>query len=207
MSMSEAVQEDAESMSRQELEEEVKSLRDWRKETSKDMAAMKRMLHVLAGTDDDMDAGLWDAAESIQRIPDGIEEMGELAQSAMAVAKTEAKVEETPTKKEIAKSLTRDEVVVNAAVMAKARGIGAVTCDDVKKMAKPDVRLEHRTILDAWEELKDEWDCFSVVDGEKKKLAVKRENLDDVLVRAVLNDLSDPEVTEALNSYLNKKGA
>lgn len=204
MSQTTQLEEDAESMNHAELVSEVKSLRQWREDVSRDLAAMRKMFNVLAGTQDDLEADLWDSAQQIPQLVERIDKLEVDVDAAKAFAKTQS-VNETPTKKGLAKDLTKQEIVVDAIVGQTISG-GAVTCGEVKHMAKPDVRLEHRTILDAWDELLDTWNCFSIQDGEKKKLVADKDDLETPLVRAVADNLSDEKVTEKLNSYLTQKG-
>lgn len=136
-----------------------------------------------------------------------LDEHQELAETALAIAESTRGERRELSKKEIAKRLSRNECVVEAAV--KGTQIhGSIDAATVIDMAKPELRLKHRTIFDAWDELVEEWECFSTTDGQPgphgdvKQLRCNRDELPDRLVRLVKNSLSGTEVTESLNRYL-----
>lgn len=143
----------------------------------------------------------------IEQLEERLEDLEAEVETVKGIAKANVSVNETPTKKDIAKELSQQEIVVDAIVGQTLAG-GSVTCGEIKTMAKPDVRLEHRTILDAWDELLTKWDAFEIKNGgEKKKLVADRDDLERPLIRTVADNLSDPEVTESLNSYLTERRA
>lgn len=161
-----------------------------------------RIDDLLVGEERDLAEDEFDVADDIWT---QIQEAKSLSEESLSVAQTSSVRDSTTSKKEIAKKLSRNETVIKS-INTSQKG-AAVDCPKVIDMGKPDTRLAHRSILDGWNELCDEWECFEIIkkDGSKM-LRCSTESLSGVIVRAVKNDLSDPEVTETLNSWLASEG-
>jgi len=168
---------------------------------------INRIEDILVGEKEELADDKFDMADAIWT---QIQEAKEISENSLAIAKSSSKREENITKKEVATTLSRDETVISS--IRTSQKAGAVDCGEVKDMAKPDTRLAHRTILDAWNELEAEWEAFEVIkregpdNQERKMLRCYSDRLTPVLVRTVKNNLSDPEATESLNSWLGSEG-
>jgi regulator of replication initiation timing len=125
------------------------------------------------------------------------------AELALAVAgetSDQARADGGPTKVKLAKLLSRNEVV-RRAITTTGKG-GAVTGGDVIGMARPETKLYHRQVRDAWDKLAARWESLHVQerDDEDNRLVADRDDLEDELVRLVDEDLSDEQLTERLIS-------
>lgn len=180
-----------EEMDRKELEEHVIELQ----------RELDRLDNMVVGLYEGQLPGVRDRLDAMEEQQ---EELKSIAETALSVARTEADDMTTPgSKKDIAKRLSRNEVVVQAVVRGTSIH-GSVTTPKVSDMAKPDHRLENRSILDAWDEIENEWDCFEVEKGspgphgDSSRLKAKSDEVPNEIIRAVANDLTDEEVSEAL---------
>lgn len=170
---------------------------------------VNRVVSVLVGDADDFGVDDIDKTDDLMTRFDKVEEAVE---EAVAVAQTRAVSSGTGgTKKEHAATLSRNEVVVQAVVKGNSDR-GSVTTTKVEDMAKPDVRLDSRTILDAWDDLQETWSCFNVQSGtpgphgDASRLTVEAEDIPTPLLRAVKNNLTDETVNEALIMKIKSNG-
>lgn len=127
--------------------------------------------------------------EENQQLKARIDKLEPLAEQAMVVA-SRGHETDTPKKTEIAKNITRNELVRRAAMGGPADR-RPVTVTDIKQMALPDVKLAWKTIHDdAWADLRVDWPCFrkTTKDGQKA-LTVSRRDIPKALARAVEIDL------------------
>lgn len=170
---------------------------------------LTRLIAILVGDADDIVADEFDRSEDMWTRLGQIEEK---AEEAIAVAQAnQGPSGAAGTKKDHARTLSRNEVVVQAAVKGSSTH-GSVTTTQVEDMAKPDVRLESRTILDAWDDLTDNWACFEIEEGtpgphgDASRLKAESDGITTSLLRAVKNDLTDEEVNEALIMKIKSNG-
>jgi len=125
------------------------------------------------------------------------------AELALAVAgetSDQARADGGPTKVKRAELLSRNEVV-RRAITTTGNG-GGVTGGDVIGMARPETKLYHRQVRDAWDKLAAKWSSLRVQerDDEDNRLVANTDDLEDELVRLVDDDLSDENLTERLIS-------
>jgi len=68
--------------------------------------------------------------------------------------------------------------------------------------ARPETKLYHRQVRDAWDKLAARWTSIDVQERDDKdnRLIVRCDDLEDELVRVVDEDLSDEDLTERLIS-------
>lgn len=202
-----------EELSREELEERIEELEESNEQLEKNQQqqeALVKALHkkitriesILVGDDRELHDDRFDVEDDIYT---QIQDAAESSQQALAVVKAN-KGTTKGTKKDVAKRLSRDRVVLKT--VGTSQKAAAISCGDVIEMALPGKKLQHRSILDAWrDELVAEWEAFEIVkkDG-KKQLRCYSDRLDPALVRVVKDSLSDSGSTESLNSWLANEG-
>lgn len=141
--------------------------------------------------------------EENQELRIQIDALEGLAKTALGVAEAVDDGERAdggPKKITKAKLLSRDEAV-RRAIVGSGNG-GGVSVGDVKGMAKPQMKLYHRTVEDAWDTLVENWGVFWVNDREDpKRLKVTAEDLKDAddLVAAVEANLERDNLSERLH--------
>jgi hypothetical protein len=176
--------------------------------------AVRKLIYDLADVDPDDpedDPSIFEAVKRAeQRVADLEQEVQEARRDAEISRATSKAIDDgtradgAPTKKDRALWLSRDECVRRALVDGGSVNTGGmVTTTDVKDMAKPQTKLYHQTIADAWDELMMRHDEFDVVDPEDKpkRLQVDVENLTTEVVNLVEDSLGRDGLTKRLLSH------
>jgi hypothetical protein len=175
--------------------------------------AVRKLIYDLADVDPDDpedDPSIFEAvSRAEQRIADLEDEVEEARRDAEISRATSraiddgARADGSPTKKDRALWLSRDECVRRALCDGGSVNTGgSVTTTDVKNMAKPQTKLYQRTVEDAWDELVMRHDDFAVVDPDDKpkRLQVDVEDLSTEVVSLVEESLGRDGLTERLHS-------
>lgn len=103
---------------------------------------------------------------------------------------------------DVARCVSRNELVKRAILDASASAGGGLVVGDVQKMAKPEVTLYPQTVYDAWEQLVDRWQAFSVGENEAghKQITLRTSEIPEELARVVQQDLGRDDLVKRLLS-------
>jgi hypothetical protein len=147
--------------------------------------------------------------QQVEGLQEQLQDVGADAELALSIAgrTKETAADGGPTKKQTAMRLSRDEVVRGTAdgknsgakdlkTGEKTDLVGAVEVSDVQDMGKPQTRLNWQTVVDGWEELLLEWDCFEIRE-DPKELTVELP-LSSELVRVVERSLGRDDLAKRL---------
>ena len=145
----------------------------------------------------------------LEHVQEDLEDLRADAEMAVSIAARgdDAAPDGGPTKAQIARRLSRDEVI-RATADGKGKGptnahgdradeVGSVTVSDVKDMAKPQTQLKWKTVAeDAWPALVEEWPCFRVEspEGKNKRLTVDPTAIPADLARVVERSLDRDDI-------------
>lgn len=177
------------------------------------LTAMRKFLdsvsedHVDPG---DFDVQWFDVADSaINQWQDRERRLSELEREnaeLRARLRTELNEDEQTTKKEVAKQIARNKLVINTHLNG-TRG-GQVTTSMVRESAEPATKLSSRTIIDAFDELTHEWDVVTKEsgdpgpNGDDTRLVMPKSPVDGELVQAAISDIDDTEFQDGLRHVL-----
>jgi TolA-binding protein len=193
-----------------ELEEVIDNLRDTVDKQGRQLAQIRGTVYRLADTEKENPTlnealqGLEDRIESLEKDAEEAKTEAEISRATSRAIDDGTRADGSPTKKDRALWLSRDECVRRALVDGGSVNTGGmVTTTDVKDMAKPQTKLYHQTIADAWDELMMRHDEFDVVDPEDKpkRLQVDVENLTTEVVNLVEDSLGRDGLTKRLLSH------
>lgn len=138
--------------------------------------------------------------ELIEQLQKENEEIRTIAEQALTVASAGTANPETEPKKDLAKRLTRNEVVRRAAMGASAQD-RPVTAAEVEDMALPERELYYQSIKDGWKALQADWACFRETKKRgSKAITAKSTDLPKSLIRAVEVDLGRDDLTKRIIS-------
>ena len=171
--------------------------------TTKEMAAIRKLLYAL-GDPNDEGLDILEAAdatiERIQAVENTAQGAEVAAQSALGVAQARGRADGGQTKKETAATKTRNELV-RRALLDNSGATGAhVTVADVKRMCRPELTVYQQTVEDAWDELVARWRCFerSTNEEDVKALKIDKRAISEDLVGAVEQDLDRDDLSKRL---------
>lgn len=192
-----------------ELEEVIDNLRDTVDKQGRQLAQIRGTVYRLADTEKENPTlnealqGLEDRIESLEKDAEEAKTEAEISRATSRAIDDGTRADGSPTKKDRALWLSRDECVRRALLDGGSVNTGgSVTTTDVKNMAKPETKLYQRTVEDAWDELVMRHDEFDVVDPDDKpkRLQVDVEDLSTEVVSLVEESLGRDGLTERLHS-------
>jgi TolA-binding protein len=192
-----------------ELEEVIDNLRDTVDKQGRQLAQIRGTVYRLADTEKENPTlnealqGLEDRIESLEKDAEEAKTEAEISRATSRAIDDGTRADGSPTKKDRALWLSRDECVRRALLDGGSVNTGgSVTTTDVKNMAKPETKLYQRTVEDAWDELVMRHDDFAVVDPDDKpkRLQVDVEDLSTEVVSLVEESLGRDGLTERLHS-------
>lgn len=187
-------------------------------ELKKERAAIRRLIYRLAGYGSDhpppdeytifdaVDDAL-DRFEELEELETQIEENTNMVASALSRV-NEIASDDDLTKKRAALLKSRNELVKRAILDTSATNGYGLTTSDVVTMAKPEIKLYHQTIIDAWDELESSWLCFEQgqnADGNKR-LRIDSGAIPEDLARIVEQDLDRDDLAKRLLSQNTGNG-
>lgn len=147
-------------------------------------------------------------ADRVARLEDQMDKVDRAAETALTVAETEAKPGDSVSKKRIALLKSRNELIRKLALDRSNSHGAAVTAPEVQEMAKPEVKIYHQTVYDAWDELEGNWDAFNRGTNQDggKVLRVSKDDLDPALVKSVESALDRDDLAKRLLSEAEREG-
>lgn len=193
---------------------------------SKEFAAVRKFIWSLAYPDEDERreapddifvavkealgrvAALEEENERLREKLMGVETDVSMALDASGAVDSGARADGGPTKKEIAGWKSRNELIVQAAERPDLRTNGggsvqnkaaSVDVGKVQEMARPEHDLKWQTVVDAWDSIARNWECFEVEtpDGGRKQLRLVADPPES-LVRMVEADVDRSDLVKRL---------
>lgn len=149
---------------------------------------------------------LEDTKESIN----DVRETAETAQARARISAAEA-TKKQPTKLARTKSLIRNRLVKDTFCKGNEE-LAALSTSQVSEMAEPEMFVDNRTILDAMDELSQEFGCFAVErgdpgpHGDDTLIKSNGGKMEAGLLRTVADTLTDERVNESLIMKAEEKG-
>ena len=192
-----------------EFEEVIDNLRDTVDKQGRQLAQIRGTVYRLADTEKENPTlnealqGLEDRIESLEKDAEEAKTEAEISRATSRAIDDGTRADGSPTKKDRALWLSRDECVRRALCDGGSVNTGgSVTTTDVKNMAKPETKLYQRTVEDDWDELVMRHDEFDVVDPQDKpkRLQVDVSDLSTEIVSLVEESLGREGLTERLHS-------
>lgn len=144
-----------------------------------------------------------DHERRLTRIEDQLDKIDRDAGAAIAMAETNVRPGDQPSKQDVASIKSRNEALRRLADGEVGySGMPKLTVSEVQEMARPETVLHYQTVKDAWAELVSQWDAFEVGENEddERVLAVDRASLDPAVVKAVERDLDRDDLAKRLLS-------
>lgn len=143
--------------------------------------------------------------DRVNELEEAVEEADRAAQTALTTAEKGAKPGDSGSKKDVAKSKSRNELLrrlVNTPGTTQS-----IKVPEVQDMAKPEIVVHYQTVKDAWDELESDWDAFSRGENENGNnvLRVVQDDLEPALVKTVESALGRDDLTKRLITR-NKRG-
>lgn len=183
----------------------------------KELAAVRKLVFALAYPDEDEryenDPGLFDAVEKTiarvngleeenQRLREKLDDVEQTATTAYGIAGATsdgARADGGPSKQKRAELLSRNEVVRRA--ITGSQDGGAVTANEVKKMARPETSVGNKQVYRAWEKLEEKWPAlvYNRREEDLNRLQVDVDDLTSDLVRVVERDLDRDDLADRLD--------